>query len=31
MLYPLIRDKMFDKFEKLKDVELEEKINALLS
>ena len=30
MLYPLIRDKMFDKFEKLKDVELEEKINALL-
>ena len=24
MLYPLIRDKMFDKFEKLKDVELEE-------
>ena len=30
MLYPLIRDKMFDKFEKLKDVELEEKINSLL-
>ncbi len=30
MLYPIIRDKMFDKFEKLKDVELEEKINTLL-
>ena len=30
MLYPLIRDKMFDKFEKLKDVELEDKINSLL-
>lgn len=30
MLYPVIRDKMFDKFEKLKDVELEEKINSLL-
>lgn len=30
MLYPVIRDKMFDKFEKLKDAELEEKINSLL-
>lgn len=30
MLYPVIRDKMFDKFEKLKDSELEEKINNLL-
>ncbi|AXK48870.1 peptidase M48 [Aliarcobacter trophiarum LMG 25534] len=30
MLYPVIRDKMFDKFEKLKDSELEEKINTLL-
>ena len=25
MLYPVIRDKMFDKFEKLKDSVLEEK------
>lgn len=31
MLYPLIRDKMFDKFEKLKDTELEAKIEALLN
>lgn len=31
MLYPVIRDKMFDKFEPLKDKELEEKINNLLS
>ncbi len=31
MLYPVIRDKMFDKFEPLKDKELEEKINTLLS
>ncbi len=31
MLYPLVRDKMFDKFEKLKDKELEEKIESLLS
>ena len=31
MLYPVIRDKMFDKFEKLKDSELEEKINRLLN
>lgn len=31
MLYPLIRDKMFDKFETLKDKELEEKIEILLS
>jgi STE24 endopeptidase len=31
MLYPLIRDKMFDKFESLKDKELEEKIEKLLS
>ena len=30
MLYPVIRDKMFDKFEKLKDSVLEEKINNLL-
>lgn len=30
MLYPVIRDKMFDKFEKLKDSALEEKINNLL-
>ena len=30
MLYPVIRDKMFDKFEKLKDGVLEEKINNLL-
>ncbi|WP_428022980.1 M48 family metallopeptidase [Arcobacter sp.] len=30
MLYPVIRDKMFDKFEPLKDKELEEKINNLL-
>ena len=30
MLYPLIRDKMFDKFEKLKDKELEAKIENLL-
>ena len=30
MLYPLIRDKMFDKFEKLKDEELEKKIENLL-
>jgi len=30
MLYPVIRDKMFDKFEPLKDKELETKINALL-
>jgi len=31
MLYPVIRDKMFDKFEPLKDKELEQKINNLLS
>lgn len=31
MLYPVIRDKMFDKFEPLKDKELETKINALLA
>jgi len=31
MLYPVIRDKMFDKFEPLKDKELEGKIEALLS
>ena len=31
MLYPLIRDKMFDKFEKLKDKELETKIEKLLN
>ncbi|MEA2050348.1 MAG: M48 family metallopeptidase [Campylobacterota bacterium] len=30
MLYPVIRDKMFDKFEKLKDKVLEEKIEKLL-
>lgn len=30
MLYPIIRDKMFDKFEKLADKELETKINSLL-
>uniref|UniRef100_UPI004047961A M48 family metallopeptidase n=1 Tax=Aliarcobacter sp. TaxID=2321116 RepID=UPI004047961A len=30
MLYPVIRDKMYDKFEKLKDKELEQKIEALL-
>ncbi|MGE0051388.1 MAG: M48 family metallopeptidase [Arcobacter sp.] len=30
MLYPVIRDKMFDKFEKLKDKELEKKIENLL-
>jgi STE24 endopeptidase len=30
MLYPVIRDKMFDKFEKLKDKELEIKIEKLL-
>ena len=30
MLYPVIRDKMFDKFEKLKDEELEKKIEKLL-
>ncbi|MCT7566294.1 M48 family metallopeptidase [Aliarcobacter butzleri] len=30
ILYPVIRDKMFDKFEKLKDKELEEKIEKLL-
>ncbi len=30
MLYPVIRDKMFDKFEKLKDKELEAKIENLL-
>jgi STE24 endopeptidase len=30
MLYPVIRDKMFDKFEKLKDKELEVKIEKLL-
>jgi len=30
MLYPLVRDKMFDKFEKLKDKELESKIEKLL-
>jgi STE24 endopeptidase len=30
MLYPVIRDKFFDKFEKLKDRELEEKIETLL-
>lgn len=30
MLYPVIRDKMFDKFEKLKDEELEKKIENLL-
>ena len=31
MLYPVIRDKMFDKFEKLKDKELEAKIENLLN
>lgn len=31
MLYPVIRDKMFDKFEPLKDKELESKINNLLT
>ncbi|WP_321315801.1 M48 family metallopeptidase [Halarcobacter sp.] len=31
MLYPVIRDKMFDKFEALKDKELEEKIINLLN
>lgn len=31
MLYPVIRDKMFDKFEPLKDKELEGKIESLLS
>jgi STE24 endopeptidase len=31
MLYPVIRDKMFDKFEKLKDKELEQKIESLLN
>ena len=31
MLYPIIRDKMFDKFEPLKDKELEAKIEKLLS
>jgi STE24 endopeptidase len=31
MLYPVIRDKMFDKFEKLKDKELEVKIENLLN
>ena len=30
MVYPLVRDKMFDKFEKLKDKELEKKIETLL-
>ena len=30
MLYPVIRDKMYDKFEPLKDKELEEKIESLL-
>jgi len=30
MLYPVVRDKMFDKFEKLKDKELEGKIETLL-
>ena len=30
MLYPIIRDKMFDKFEKLKDKNLEVKIEKLL-
>ena len=30
MLYPVIRDKMFDKFEPLKDKELENKIESLL-
>lgn len=31
MLYPVIRDKMFDKFSPLEDKELEEKINNLLA
>ncbi len=31
MLYPIIRDKMFDKFEPLKDKELESKIESLLN
>jgi len=31
MLYPVIRDKMFDKFSPLEDKELEEKINNLLT
>ena len=31
MLYPVVRDKMFDKFEKLKDKELEAKIENLLN
>lgn len=31
MLYPVIRDKMFDKFEKLKDKDLEVKIENLLN
>ncbi len=31
MLYPVIRDKMFDKFSPLSDSELEEKINNLLN
>ena len=31
MLYPVIRDKMFDKFEKLKDKDLEAKIENLLN
>ena len=31
MLYPVIRDKMFDKFEPLKDKELETKIESLLN
>lgn len=31
MVYPLVRDKMFDKFEKLKDEELETKIEVLLT
>ena len=30
MVYPLVRDKMFDKFSKLEDKELEEKIEKLL-
>lgn len=30
MVYPLVRDKMYDKFEKLKDTELESKIEKLL-
>ena len=31
MVYPLVRDKMFDKFSPLEDKELEEKINKLLA